>query len=120
MKLSRTTRIATLFAGLFLAFSMVAVDHADARRGGSFGSGQELIAVVSLSIPKGGSKPPESRPKRGQRGGKVGQNGPKTTPKSAKTGSFCTPRAGFFGQNGSNRLGKLQKWTFRTAYSYKP
>ncbi len=38
MKLSRTTRFATLFAGLFLAFSMVAVDHADARRGGSFGS----------------------------------------------------------------------------------
>jgi predicted lipid-binding transport protein (Tim44 family) len=38
MKLSRTTRLATLFAGLFLALSMVAVDHADARRGGSFGS----------------------------------------------------------------------------------
>ena len=38
MKLSRTTRINTLLAGLFLAFSMVAVDHADARRGGSFGS----------------------------------------------------------------------------------
>lgn len=38
MNLSRTTRIAALFAGLFLAFSMVAVDHADARRGGSFGS----------------------------------------------------------------------------------
>ena len=38
MKLSRTTRIAALFAGLFLAFSIVAVDHADARRGGSFGS----------------------------------------------------------------------------------
>src|SRR5262245_6678484 len=38
MKLSRTTRFATLLAGLFLAFSMVAIDHADARRGGSFGS----------------------------------------------------------------------------------
>lgn len=38
MKLSRTTRLATLFAGLFLAFSMVAVDQADARRNGSFGS----------------------------------------------------------------------------------
>ncbi|WP_149759188.1 Tim44 domain-containing protein [Neomesorhizobium albiziae] len=36
--MSRTTRIATLFAGLFLAFSMVAVDQAEARRGGSFGS----------------------------------------------------------------------------------
>ncbi|BCH25934.1 Tim44 domain-containing protein [Mesorhizobium sp. L-8-3] len=35
---SRTTRFAALFAGLFLAFSMVATDHADARRGGSFGS----------------------------------------------------------------------------------
>ncbi|WP_353644325.1 Tim44 domain-containing protein [Mesorhizobium sp. WSM2239] len=38
MRLSSTTRFATLFAGLFLAFSMIAVDHADARRGGSFGS----------------------------------------------------------------------------------
>lgn len=38
MPMSRTTRFATLFAGLFLAFSMVAVDQADARRGGSFGS----------------------------------------------------------------------------------
>jgi predicted lipid-binding transport protein (Tim44 family) len=36
--MSRKTRIATLFAGLFLAFSMVAIDHAEARRGGSFGS----------------------------------------------------------------------------------
>ena len=38
MQSPRTTRFATLFAGLFLAFSMVAIDHADARRGGSFGS----------------------------------------------------------------------------------
>ncbi|MER8504132.1 Tim44 domain-containing protein [Mesorhizobium sp. M0204] len=36
--ISRWGRFAVLFAGLFLAFSMVAVDHADARRGGSFGS----------------------------------------------------------------------------------
>ncbi|TPM40758.1 Tim44 domain-containing protein [Mesorhizobium sp. B2-3-4] len=36
--LSRTSRFVTLFAGLFLAFSMVAIDHAEARRGGSFGS----------------------------------------------------------------------------------
>lgn len=35
---SRTFRFASLFAGLVMAFSMVAVDHADARRGGSFGS----------------------------------------------------------------------------------
>jgi predicted lipid-binding transport protein (Tim44 family) len=38
MRLLNATRIATLFAGLFLAFSMVAIDHAEARRGGSFGS----------------------------------------------------------------------------------
>jgi predicted lipid-binding transport protein (Tim44 family) len=38
MRMSRTTRFATLFAGLFLTFSMVAMDHAEARRGGSFGS----------------------------------------------------------------------------------
>ncbi|TPK98483.1 Tim44 domain-containing protein [Mesorhizobium sp. B2-4-12] len=36
--ISRTNRFAALFAGLFLAFSMVAIDHAEARRGGSFGS----------------------------------------------------------------------------------
>ena len=36
--ISRTSRFAALFAGLFLAFSMVAMDHAEARRGGSFGS----------------------------------------------------------------------------------
>jgi predicted lipid-binding transport protein (Tim44 family) len=34
----RTSRFATLLAALFLAFSMVAIDHAEARRGGSFGS----------------------------------------------------------------------------------
>ncbi len=38
MRLPNAARIATLFAGLFLAFSMVAIDHAEARRGGSFGS----------------------------------------------------------------------------------
>ncbi len=38
MQPSRPIRLATLFAGLFPAFSMLAVDHADARRGGSFGS----------------------------------------------------------------------------------
>ncbi|MER9595783.1 Tim44 domain-containing protein [Mesorhizobium sp. M0244] len=36
--ISRSGRFAVLLAGLLLAFSMVAVDHADARRGGSFGS----------------------------------------------------------------------------------
>ncbi|MER8520483.1 MULTISPECIES: Tim44 domain-containing protein [unclassified Mesorhizobium] len=36
--ISRSGRFAVLLVGLFLAFFMVAVDHADARRGGSFGS----------------------------------------------------------------------------------
>ncbi|MET2828385.1 Tim44 domain-containing protein [Mesorhizobium shangrilense] len=36
--ISRTNRFAALLAGLFLAFSLVAIDHAEARRGGSFGS----------------------------------------------------------------------------------
>ncbi|MER9242617.1 Tim44 domain-containing protein [Mesorhizobium sp. M0633] len=36
--ISRSSRFAVLFAGLFLAFSMVAMDHAEARRGGGFGS----------------------------------------------------------------------------------
>ena len=35
---SRGKRLTALFMGTFLALSMVAVDHADARRGGSFGS----------------------------------------------------------------------------------
>lgn len=34
----RKIRIATLMAGFVAAMSMVAIDHADARRGGSFGS----------------------------------------------------------------------------------
>jgi predicted lipid-binding transport protein (Tim44 family) len=38
MSTSPTIRFAALFAGLFLAFSMTATDHAEARRGGSFGS----------------------------------------------------------------------------------
>lgn len=35
---SRSSRFAALIAGLVLAFSMVAMEHAEARRGGSFGS----------------------------------------------------------------------------------
>jgi predicted lipid-binding transport protein (Tim44 family) len=38
MSTSPTARFATLFVGLFLAFSMTAIDYAQARRGGSFGS----------------------------------------------------------------------------------
>lgn len=38
MPSSPAVRFATLFAGLFLAFSMTAMDQAEARRGGSFGS----------------------------------------------------------------------------------
>lgn len=48
MLISRWGRFAVLFAGLFLAFSMVAMDHADARRGGSFGSrGMRTFQPVS-------------------------------------------------------------------------
>ncbi len=35
---SRASRLYALIAGLFLTFSIVAIDHAEARRGGSFGS----------------------------------------------------------------------------------
>lgn len=35
---SRASRLYVLIAGLFLTFSIVAIDHAEARRGGSFGS----------------------------------------------------------------------------------
>lgn len=38
MPTSPSVRFAALFATLFLAFSMTAMDHAEARRGGSFGS----------------------------------------------------------------------------------
>jgi len=38
MSTSPTVRFATLLAGLLLVFSMTATDHAEARRGGSFGS----------------------------------------------------------------------------------
>ncbi len=38
MPTSSSVRFAAMFASLFLAFSMTAMDHAEARRGGSFGS----------------------------------------------------------------------------------
>jgi predicted lipid-binding transport protein (Tim44 family) len=38
LQMTQTTRIATFLAGLFLAFSLVAIDHADARGFRSFGS----------------------------------------------------------------------------------
>ncbi|MHA6645513.1 Tim44 domain-containing protein [Mesorhizobium sp. A623] len=38
MSTSPNVRFAALFSALFLAFSMTAMDHAEARRGGSFGS----------------------------------------------------------------------------------
>src|SRR5690606_24134625 len=38
MSTSPSFRFAAMFAGLFLAFSLTATDHAEARRGGSFGS----------------------------------------------------------------------------------
>ncbi|WP_342642650.1 Tim44 domain-containing protein [Rhodoligotrophos ferricapiens] len=38
MTMPRTLQLTTLFAGLVLAFSVVAMDYAEARRGGSFGS----------------------------------------------------------------------------------
>ncbi len=55
----RRAKIFALFAGLMLAFSMVSVDHAEARRGGSFGS---RGARTHQSVPATRTAPNQAAP----------------------------------------------------------
>ena len=47
-------RLGSLFASLLFVFSFVAVDYADARRGGSFGNGPSAVTSTSVAPPAPG------------------------------------------------------------------
>lgn len=103
MQLSRTTRLATLFAGLFLAFSMVAVDQADARRGGSFGS---RGARTFQSAPPTRTAPQPSAPVERSMTPNTGQAANPAT-NAARPGAAAQQRPGFMGGFGGAMIGGL-------------
>ncbi|WP_269932484.1 Tim44 domain-containing protein [Aminobacter sp. HY435] len=103
MKLSRTTRFATLFAGLFLAFSMVAVDQADARRGGSFGS---RGTRTFQSAPPTRTAPQPTAPVERSMSPNAGQAANPAT-NAARPGAAAQQRPGFMGGFGRSMLGGL-------------
>jgi predicted lipid-binding transport protein (Tim44 family) len=103
MKLSRTPRIATLLAGLFLAFSMVAVDHADARRGGSFGS---RGTRTFQSVPPTRTAPQQTAPIERSMTPNTGQAANPAT-NAANPGAATQQQPGFFGGFGRSLLGGL-------------
>lgn len=88
MFLSRSLRLFSVFAAMFVAFSMVTIDHADARRGGSFGSRgtrtQQTVppTTTSPNVTAPVDRSMTSRP----------QNNP-----GAQTQTTATNRPGFFG-----------------------
>lgn len=92
---SRTTRFAALFAGLFLAFSMVATDHADARRGGSIGS---RGTRTFQSAPPTRTAPQQTAPVERSMTPNTGQQ---TAPRQVQPG---TQRPGFFNGFGGSML----------------
>lgn len=103
MTMSRTTRFATLFAGLFLAFSMVAVDQADARRGGSFGS---RGARTFQSAPPTRTAPQPAAPVERSMTPNTGQaTNPATN--AARPGAAAQQRPGFMGGFGGAMIGGL-------------
>ncbi|MCA0279037.1 MAG: Tim44 domain-containing protein [Proteobacteria bacterium] len=104
MKLSRTTRFATLFAGLFLAFSMVAVDHADARRGGSFGS---RGTRTFQSAPPTRTAPQPTAPVERSMTPNTGQATNPAATNAARPGAAAPQRPGFLGGFGGAMIGGL-------------
>ncbi|WAX97277.1 Tim44 domain-containing protein [Aminobacter sp. NyZ550] len=104
MKLSRTTRFATLFAGLFLAFSMIAVDHADARRGGSFGS---RGTRTFQSAPPTRTAPQPTAPVERSMTPNTGQATNPAATSAARPGATAPQRPGFMGGFGGAMIGGL-------------
>lgn len=104
MTMSRTTRFATLFAGLFLAFSMVAVDQADARRGGSFGS---RGARTFQSAPPTRTAPQPTAPVERSMTPNTGQAANPATTNAARPGAAAQQRPGFMGGFGGAMIGGL-------------
>lgn len=93
-------RFGAMLASLFLAFSFVAVDHADARRGGSFGSrGFRTFqsAPTTTTAPKSFAPVQRSMTpgQAAQPGTGIAQNG------------LTTRRPGLFGGLGGGLLGGL-------------
>lgn len=103
MKLPRTTRFAALFAGLFLAFSMVAIDYADARRGGSFGS---RGTRTFQQAPTTRTAPQPTAPVERSMTPNTGQAANPAT-NAARPGAAAQQRPGFFSGFGRSMLGGL-------------
>lgn len=92
---SRTTRIAALFGGLFLALSMVAVDQAEARRGGSFGS---RGTRTHQTAPATNTAPQQTAPMERSMTPNTAQ------PNAARPGQPATQRPGFMNGFGGSML----------------
>jgi predicted lipid-binding transport protein (Tim44 family) len=92
------TKILALFAGLLLAFSMVSVDQAEARRGGSFGS---RGFRTQQSVPPTRTAPNQAAPVERSMT-------PNTAPNAARQQSAAPQRPGFMnGLGGSMMRGLL-------------
>ncbi|CAH2401288.1 Predicted lipid-binding transport protein, Tim44 family [Mesorhizobium escarrei] len=86
MMISRSSRFAVLFAGLFLAFSMVTADYAEARRGGSFGS---RGTRTFQSVPPTRTAPQPAAPvERSMTPNSAANNAARQTPAAQRPGMF--------------------------------
>lgn len=92
---SKGFRLTALFASLLMAFSMVAVDTAEARRGGSFGS---RGARTEFSVPATKTSPNATTGVQ-----RTMTDG--TTTRNATTGAAATARPSLFGGFGGALLG---------------
>lgn len=98
MSTSRRAKILALFAGLIIAVSMVSLDHAEARRGGSFGS---RGARTHQSVPATRTAPSQAAPTERSMT-------PNTAPNAARQPSAAQQRSGFMnGLGGSLVRGLL-------------
>lgn len=92
---SKGFRLTALFASMLMAFSMVAVDTAEARRGGSFGS---RGARTEFSVPATKTSPNATTGVQ-----RTMTDG--TTTRNATTGAAATARPSLFGGFGGALLG---------------
>ena len=101
MQMSRSWRFGTLLAALFMAFSMVAIDHAEARRGGSFGS---RGSRTTQSAPATNTAPQQAAPvERSTTPGTTSTNSAARQPQAANQ----QRPGGFLGGLGGSLMGGL-------------
>ncbi|MEP9371293.1 Tim44 domain-containing protein [Mesorhizobium sp. KR1-2] len=94
MSRSRRAKILAMFTGLIVAFSMVSLDYAEARRGGSFGS---RGARTHQNVPATRTAPSQAAPvKRSMT--------PNTAPNAARQPSAAQQRSGFMNGLGGSLL----------------